>query len=273
MRKKMYLLSMLLCVLVASPGGLVSEAGATVLLQTGFDSSEGWVEGEVTEAPNPPAGLGTWSHYGTAYQAAHVDQDPQTFVAPSSGDGLLYVDRVGRMSPDYLFDAAVGGWDDNEGGTTVDVTVDMQVPVGGNGAWVGASLGKRTNDGNDGFQVASVITWSGGIFKYMAGTSGDWITTTAPSPEGQWQSLRLVGNNATKTYSAYIGGVPIIEDVPYRHQSGIAGDDVVRSFGVGLGGPGRGYFDNLVVQGVPEPTTMVLVCFGSLLFARRRRNK
>jgi hypothetical protein len=230
-------------------GGLSS---GTTLLSTSFDSNEGWTEGLVTVAPNPA--VGSWYSYYYATSSAlpcKVDlsgngmdfSDPNNAM-PSSGDGLLYSNRVGVTWAASNTDSSVSGWADNEGGPIVEVTVDMWMYKGS----AVVALKNSKTDITPGVCLAAIIV-SGGDVGYLD-AFGVWTYPESgwhKAPIGRWDTVRLVADTLAQTYSVYIGETAIIENVPFPHTSG---DGVVRSVMFNLGGPNsRAFWDNLRVAG------------------------
>lgn len=259
-------------------------AGADVIFQTGFEPDEGWTTGLLDPATAP---TGTWHFAGGAYVAPTIETAaPYTFadegLVPSTGDGLLYADRV--TEDDQSHSAWVEVSDDTLHLWTIEADMLITRDVHNSSA----SLGVLNRD----YSASQVVLARVGMQNQTTGARLAYWTETAPGTYGnvyttdsgvpiipyvdgdpQWVSFRLELNALTATYSVYYsygGGefTNLVEDVAFGNE--YAGD-YPRSVQFALGGPYRAGIDNLKVSAIPEPSTAGLLLVPALLLAFRKR--
>lgn len=93
----------------------------------------------------------------------------------------------------------------------------------------------------------------------------------APTRSTGWHELKAVFKDTTVEF--YVDGVNALSDVTtsYAASAGAISFDRV-TVGSGLSSAnGVGYYDDVLVNQVPEPATLLLVAFGGLAIMRRRR--
>lgn len=93
----------------------------------------------------------------------------------------------------------------------------------------------------------------------------------APTRSTGWHELKAVFKDTTVEF--YVDGVNALSGLTtqYANSVGSVSFDTVL-VGSGLSSPnGVGYYDNVLVNQVPEPAVAVLLGLGGLLFGRRRR--
>ena len=78
--------------------------GSEIITSIGFNSAEGWKDGGITVAPNPPAGSWFSPLAPTAYNSTACIDIKSIKTKPFSGDGYVLIDRT--QTPDKNS----GGW-------------------------------------------------------------------------------------------------------------------------------------------------------------------
>jgi hypothetical protein len=86
---------------------------------------------------------------------------------------------------------------------------------------------------------------------------------------GQWITVIGEIDANTGTYSMWANGLNIASDVPLY--GGVTAADIeVFYCGKGFWNSGPGYYDGILVQGVPEPATLIFLSIGGVLLKKRR---
>jgi hypothetical protein len=228
----------------------------TVLYSTGFESP--------AFTTGPLAGQNGWSVYGPGTPAV------EGFFA-DTGNQAVFVDggSAGQSGPYYALASS---------GPLISLSADLAIFSSSTETqWQFAALGS----GLVGYLGGIDIEANGNIEAITAGLPviGTFTRATAFNSSA-WQSIDLLFNIATQTYSVTLNGTVLASSVPFcGSNAGCTGatlsfgDAFFDSFG---GGNDSGYMDNVsIVSVAPEPSLIfpVAVALAGIGAASRRTRK
>ena len=235
--------------------------------------SEGvWIVRGTNDGSNTTTSSGgAWARNGQLVRSNQYRSSQTTVPAGVTGNQFYTLSRAQNQMRGFMQYVDTGG-------TSGDVTINLDYWVSELGGWIGSSGGSvwisyeifAFNDPNlIGFQSSTATTtpndgngyavygrntgadpWIRGATSYV-GSGGTYVEYDSTAPGSGFQTLSETLNLGATSYQ-YIG-VAV----------GVYGDD-------GRAASGQvANFDNLAV--VPEPAAAFLSCFGALLLLRRRR--
>ena len=249
---------------------MATAQSSSTIYQTGFNSGEGYVAGDIN-------GQNGWSTYqptaGTGYASV-------TFTAPPGfeGDGAFQLDSGinSSTSPRYAWPGTYGAtWDSlvaSQGYDTLRVTTSMYL---GSGSTSAARLGLVTFDSTGtkilgGFyvQANTGILYMLGYYN-NAGTLNNYAFNTGVTlGNNQWIDVTTTWNRTTGRFEVLWGANGFYVDGAGAGSSADETDFYVTRNGSTISTPA--YFDNLRIEAVPTPGAVALLGLAGLVGRRRR---
>ena len=257
-------------VAAAAVATAASAQSSTMIYQTGFNSSEGYVAGDIN-------GQNGWSTYQPTAGSGYASV---TFTAPPGfeGDGAFRLDSGinASTSPRYAWPGGYGAtWDGlvaSQGYDTLQVTTSMYL---GSGSTSTARLGLVNFDSTGtkilgGFyvQANTGIVYMLGYYN-NAGTLNNYAFNTGVTlGYDQWTEVTTTWNRTTGRFELYWG-----ENGFYVDGAGAGSTADETDFYVTRNGSAistLAYFDNLRIEAVPAPGAIALLGLAGLTSRRRR---
>jgi hypothetical protein len=245
MKMKRTLLSLMF--LLTGLGVGVADAG--VILDQNFDDTGTFspgITGNIGDAANTGGRWGPYDANFTRISNTVALSGTQSMIATRGSSG------VGRTDAVVTTDVYEVSYAINR--ATQDSELMVQV---GNNLSINGALDLAT------------FTRANGLIHYWA---GGWTASTASAPVGEWTGVRLLVDAVAMSYDLFVtpqgGSEAFVQTVSLAGLP--TGVNALRLNPQGVSGT-ETYFDNALINAIPEPATAGLLGLGGLYLLNRRR--
>lgn len=253
-----------------------SSLRAEVLIDEDFESFSGWTINNIT-ATTPPEGRVTRWTGDTWGQRGMVDVD-NAAGAGGSSSSLYIQDNTGANLQSALATFAWTDWWSNNSPTQGKLSIgfDMMIPSNANYD-LETAYGAPSQMGGQGWSSPVTFRPRNGNFELM---NDEGTQTFASYSLDQWMNIRFEFDLQARTVDIYVDETLEAGNVPWRAAATAAGLNEINLVGDFRERDEETFqpyiasrFDNMQVEytPIPEPGSLLLLGFGTLVLARSRR--